>query len=256
MLDPALQHRLIQAAIAALGGLLVALLARRRGIRIGSDVAVAMARGVIQIAAVGSVLAIVLRGPEWLAAPVLTGMIIAAAATSARRARGVPGALPVSALALVAGPGATIALMTWFGAIDHALTSLIPVGSMLIANAMNTNGLALNRFRADVVAHVMHVETALALGADTQASVAPYLQSAVEASLIPSIDSLRSLGIVWIPGLMAGMVLTGASPLAAALYQFVVLAMILASSGITALVSTTLIRSRVFSPADQLTLRA
>jgi len=53
-------------------------------------------------------------------------------------------------------------------------------------------------------------------------------QSSFEASLIPAIDSLRSLGIVWIPGLMAGMLLSGARLAYAAIYQFV-LAMIFAS---------------------------
>jgi putative ABC transport system permease protein len=52
------------------------------------------------------------------------------------------------------------------------------------------------------------------------------VQTSFEASLIPAIDSLRSLGIVWIPGLMAGMLLSGARPVYAAVYQFVVVAMI------------------------------
>ena len=77
----------------------------------------------------------------------------------------------------------------------------------------------------------------------------------MQSSLIPAIDSLRSLGIVWIPGLMAGMLLSGASPIYAAIYQFVTIAMILSSSGLTALFSSLLIRSSVFSPAEQLTLR-
>jgi putative ABC transport system permease protein len=249
------QHRLLQAAIAAAVALLVTLIARRRGVNLTTDVAGAMARGILQIAAVGSILIFVLKGPLWLAALALLAMIGAAAATSARRARGVPGALPVSAIALACGPGIMIAVMTSLDVIDRNLATLIPVGSMLIANAMNTNGLVLNRFRSDILAHVGEIETALALGSETRASVQLYVTSAVEASLIPSIDSLRSLGIVWIPGLMAGMVLSGASPLEAALYQFVVLAMIFASSALTALTSTALIRQRVFSPADQLLLR-
>jgi putative ABC transport system permease protein len=121
---------------------------------------------------------------------------------------------------------------------------------------MNANSLAMNRFRSDVLAHIGEVETALALGAEAKRSVSPYVQSSFEASLIPAIDSIRSLGIVWIPGLMAGMLLSGANPVYASIYQFVTLAMILASSGTTSLVSTLLIRSRVFSPADQLLLRA
>jgi len=90
--------------------------------------------------------------------------------------------------------------MTLLGVIDTPITTLVPVGSMLIANAMNTNGLALNRFRADVLAHVGEIETALALGADAKSSVAPYVQVAFEASLIPAIDSLRSLGLCGFPG--------------------------------------------------------
>jgi len=66
---------------------------------------------------------------------------------------------------------------------------------------------------------------------------------------------LRSLGIVWIPGLMTGMLISGSDPLYAAIYQFVVIAMILASSGLTSLLSTLMIRQHVFSPADQLILK-
>jgi putative ABC transport system permease protein len=54
---------------------------------------------------------------------------------------------------------------------------------------------------------------------------------------------------------MAGMLLSGARPLYAAVYQFVVLAMILASSGLTSLVSTLFIRARMFTSASQLMLR-
>ena len=149
-----------------------------------------------------------------------------------------------------------IALMTLLGVIDTPITALVPVGSMLIANAMNTNGLALNRFRSDVLAHAGQIETALSLGAHGKASVAPYPRVSFEASLIPAIDSLRSLGIVWIPGLMAGMLLSGARPVYAAIYQFVLLAMIFASSGLTSLVSMLMIRMQVMSPADQLLLRS
>jgi putative ABC transport system permease protein len=148
-----------------------------------------------------------------------------------------------------------IAVMTWLGVIDTPITALVPVGSMLIANAMNTNGLALNRLRGDVLAHVGEIESALALGAEAKDSLAPYVQASTEASLIPAIDSLRSLGIVWIPGLMAGMMLSGARPVYAAIYQFVVLAMIFAASGITSLVSTFLIRARLFTAAEQLILQ-
>lgn len=251
-----LQLGLAQAAAAALAALTVVILAGRRGIHLEKDLAIAMVRGLAQIVAVGSILLLLLKAPSWTSIFLLSAMIVAAGATSAKRAKGMPGAFEVSTWAIGGGAGLMIAIMTLLGVIDTPITALVPIGSMMIANAMNTNGLALNRFRSDVLAHVGEIETALALGADGKTSVAPYVQVSFEASLIPAIDSLRSLGIVWIPGLMAGMLLSGARPIYAAIYQFVLLAMIFASSGLTSLVSTLLIRSRVMTPADQLILRA
>jgi len=250
-----LQLGLAQAVAAAIIAFAVVLLARQRQIHLEGEAAIAMGRGLVQIVAVGSVLVLLLRGPRWAASFLLAVMILAAGATSAKRAKGIPGSLRVSTCSIACGAGSVIAVMTWLGVIDTAISALIPVGSMLIANAMNTNGLALNRFRSDVLAHVGEIETALALGADPKQSVSPYVQASLEASLIPAIDSLRSLGIVWIPGLMAGMLLTGARPVYAAIYQFVVLAMIFAASGLTSLVSTLLVRAQAFTAAEQLSLR-
>ena len=255
MVHNQMQLGLAEAVVTALAAMLVVLPARKRSIHLERETAVALLRGIVQIVAVGSVLVLLLRGPQWTGGLLLAAMIVAAGATSAKRASGIPGAFPVSTCAIACGAGSMIALMLWLGVIDMPITSLVPVGSMIIANAMNTNSLALNRFRSDVVAHVGEIDTALALGADSATSVASYTQASMAASLIPAVDSMRSLGIVWIPGLMAGMLLSGAKPLYAAIYQFVVLAMILAASGLTALVSTWLIRARVFSPAEQLTLR-
>src|SRR6202045_4637735 len=157
---------LMQAFVAALAAIFVVLLARRRGIHLESETVVAIARGIIQITAVGSILLLLLRAPRWTSAFLLAGMIFAAGATSARRAKDMPGAFRVSAWSIAFGSGSVIAVMTWLGVIDTAITSLVPVGSMLITNAMNTNGLALNRFPPDVLAHAGEIEPALALGAE------------------------------------------------------------------------------------------
>src|ERR1022692_3630140 len=229
---------LAQAAIASVLALAVVLMARRRNIHLESDAASALLRGIVQIVAVGSILALLLKSPRWTSVFLLTGMIIAAGSISAKRAKNNPRARKVSTYSIAAGAGLVTAVMTWAGVIDTAITSLIPVGSMIIANAMNTNGLALNRFRSEVLAHAGEIETALALGAAPEVTVGRYAESSIHSSLIPAIDNLRSLGIVWIPGLMTGMLLSGANPMYAAIYQFVVIAMILASSGLTSLLST------------------
>src|SRR5437879_7269313 len=246
---------LAQAVVAAMAAIMVALLARSRNIHLESDLALALLRGAVQIVAVGSILGILLHSPRWTGGILLAAMILAAVLMSRKRYKNLPGAFKVSTYAIACWAGSVIATMTLLGVIDTAITSLIPIGSMLIANAMNTNGLTLNRFRADVIAHTGEIETALALGAAPKQSVAPYSQATFEASLIPALDSLRSLGIVWIPGVMAGMLLSGASPFYAAIYQFVVVAMIFTASGLTSLVSTLLIQAHAFTPAEQLIIR-
>jgi putative ABC transport system permease protein len=246
---------LAQAGVAATLALVTVLLSRRRGIHLERETVVALTRGLAQILAVGSILLLLLKSPRGIGLLLLCGMMVAAGATSSRRAKDVPGVFGISTLAIAGGAGAVIALMTALGIINSAITSLVPVGSMLIANAMNTNGIALNRLRADVLAHTGEIETALALGASSKASIAGFLQGSYEASLIPAIDSMRSLGIVWIPGLMAGMLLSGSRPIYAAIYQFVVLAMILSASALTSLISTTLVRGKLFSSAEQLLLQ-
>ena len=243
-----------QAAVVTLLALLVMLLARQREIHLERETIVALVRGIVQITAVGSILMVLLKGPAWTSILLLAAMIGAAARISAGRSKGLPKSFHVSLYAIAAGAGSVIALMAWAGVIDTRITSLVPIGSMLIANAMNTNSLVLNRFRSEVESHAGLIETGLALGADSKQTVAPYVQISLQSSLIPAIDSLRSLGIVWIPGLMTGMLLSGASPIYAAIYQFVTIAMIFSSSGLTALICSLLIRSSVFTPAEQLTL--
>jgi putative ABC transport system permease protein len=165
------------------------------------------------------------------------------------------GALLLCFWAIAAGAGTVIAAMLASGSLRTDISMLVPVGSMIIANAMNACAQAAERFRAEIVAHVGQIEAGLSLGAEPAVTVAPYLQSAVYASLLPRLDMLKSLGLVWIPGVMAGMMVSGASPVYAAVYQFVVVAMILAASGIAGVVVTVFMRSRVFSSAAQLALR-
>src|ERR1700719_4084837 len=78
-----LQLGLAQAAVAALAALLVVVAARRRRIHLEKELMIAMARGVVQIVAVGSILLLLLRAPDWTGVLLLVSMIVAAGATSA-----------------------------------------------------------------------------------------------------------------------------------------------------------------------------
>ncbi|HEY5997550.1 MAG TPA: ABC transporter permease [Candidatus Deferrimicrobiaceae bacterium] len=195
------------------------------------------------------------EGPPAVGLLALAAMVATAAAISARRAEGIPGAFRVSLFGIAAGSTAIVVPLVLFGVIEMQNNALVPVGSMVVANAMTSCSQALERFRADAIARTGPIEAALALGASPERAALPCVQGAVTAAFIPRIDTLRSLGIVWIPGLMAGMLLSGSDPVYAAIYQFVVIAMIYASSGIAAMAGVLLIRRRAFSPAAQLILR-
>jgi UDP-glucose/iron transport system permease protein len=234
----------------------VVLVCRRFAVHVERETAISLVRGLVQMVLVGMVLAVLLHGNLLVGVLILLAMTFAAAVTAARRAQDIKGSLLLSFYAIAAGSGVVIAGMLVTGTLTADIAVLVPVGSMIIANAMNACAQAVERFRADVTAHVGQIEAGLALGADPGVTVAPYVQSAVYASLLPRLDMLKSLGLVWIPGVMAGMMVSGASPVYAGIYQFVIVAMILAASGVAGLIVTLLMRGRVFSAAAQLTLRS
>jgi putative ABC transport system permease protein len=244
-----------QAAGALMLCAVVVVVCRRFAVHVEREAAISLARGLVQMMFVGVVLALLLHGSLLIGILILLAMTFAAAVTASRRAQGISGSLLLCFYAIGAGAGVVIAAMLATETLTADMMVLVPVGSMIIANAMNACAQSIERFRADIAAHVGQIEAGLALGADPAVTVAPYVQSAVYASLLPRLDMLKSLGLVWIPGVMAGMLVSGASPVYAGIYQFIVVAMILAASGIAGLVATLVMRTRVFSAAAQLTLR-
>lgn len=95
---------------------------------------------------------------------------------------------------------------------------MIPLAGMIFANAMNSISLAADRIEAETVRGV-HYEQARAI--------------AFRASLIPITNSLFAVGLVSLPGMMTGKILSGISPLIAARYQIMVMCMIYGSAGIS-----------------------
>jgi putative ABC transport system permease protein len=244
-----------QAAAAIALCLVVVLLCRCCAVKVEREAAASLARGLVQMISVGGGLVLLLRGDLTIGVLILLMMTVAAAVTASRRLKEIKGALLVSFYSIASGAGVVIIAMLATHALQPDIAILVPVGSMIIANSMNACAQAAERLRAELTAHVGQIEAALALGADPAATVAPYLQSAVYASLLPRLDMLKSLGLVWIPGVMAGMMVSGTNPVYAGIYQFIVVAMILAASGITGLITTLSVRTRAFSSAAQLLLR-
>src|ERR1700751_2353031 len=85
-----------QAGIAAALALVILFLARRRQIHLESEIAIALVRGITQISAMGFILVLLLKGPQWPAVIMLSIMMVAAAHISSRRVKAIPGAYEVS----------------------------------------------------------------------------------------------------------------------------------------------------------------
>ncbi len=245
----------IQAGIVSIVALAVALYGRGQGIMLLGTTAIAIVRGLVQIILVGLVLVFILDKPPVVSLPVLAVMILMAAYIAGSRAKQMPGAVAAALYGIFVGSASVIALMSVVGAIKFTVAEMVPIGSMLIANTMNTAAQALERFRSDVASHTGQIEAALALGAEPEMTVRPYVRAAAESAMIPRVDNLASLGIVWIPGLMAGMLVQHGDPIEAAIYNFSVIAMIYASSGIAATATLSMIRHRAFTAAGQLLIR-
>lgn len=250
--DPVVWTGLTQVFVASLLAVVVVGISRYRELALERELGIALVRGLIQIVAMGSIVGILLTVNLVWSGVILLGMMGGATWISKNRGEGLPGVVRVSFLAIVFGSGLVIITMTLAGAIEASVRNLVPVGSMIIANAMQINSLALDRFKSEVNANRETIEAELALGASPTAVISRHVETGIRASLIPVVDSLKSLGWVWIPGIMAGMILAGENPIYAAFYQFVIMAMIFGAGGLTSMTSSLLIGNYVFTEADQL----
>ncbi len=124
--------------------------------------------------------------------------------------------------AITAGGGATLILVTQ-GVLTldpwYAPQYMIPLGGMIFANSMNTVSLAAERLGAEI---------------NRGATYEDARSMALNASLIPVINSLFAVGLVSLPGMMTGQILSGVSPLIATRYQIMVMCMIMGSSCLSA----------------------
>lgn len=98
---------------------------------------------------------------------------------------------------------------------------MIPLAGMIFANAMNSVSLAADRMDSEIRRNASYNEARTA---------------ALQTSLIPTINSLFAVGLVSLPGMMTGQILSGVSPLIAARYQIVVMCMVFGSAGISSII--------------------
>lgn len=110
---------------------------------------------------------------------------------------------------------------------------LIPLAGMIIGNSMNAATLAAERLTAEIRERREEIESALCLGASPRQAVQGALRNAFRAALIPTVNTMAAMGIVALPGMMTGQILSGTPPIVAVRYQIAIMCAITGSVGIT-----------------------
>ncbi|HHW43203.1 iron export ABC transporter permease subunit FetB [Desulfofundulus thermobenzoicus] len=244
------------ALVSTLAMVLVAvLLSLWQQLRLERDLLVGTVRTFVQLLAIGYVLAFVFQQDRWyFTAGVLLLMTLVATHNAAGRGKGVPGIFWRVMLAIGLGETVTLGIMLLLHIIEGTPRFVIPVAGMIVGNAMVAAGLVLNRFQADIRQRRPEVEAALALGASPRQAVEGVLQTAVKGGMIPTIDSMKTVGLVALPGMMTGSILAGADPLLAVKYQIMVMLMLSSATALSSITLGFILYPAYFNQAEQLVI--
>lgn len=96
---------------------------------------------------------------------------------------------------------------------------VIPIGGMLAGNAMTGVNLGIKAFYDRLEDQKDKMESLLNFGANPKDILRPLLNSSLETALIPTLNNMAGMGIVALPGMMTGQILSGTLPMTAILYQ-------------------------------------
>jgi putative ABC transport system permease protein len=130
----------------------------------------------------------------------------------------------------------------------------IPAGGMVIGNSMSALAISLERFFREVRQQKEVVEMKLSLGANYREASDDIFRNAVTAGMIPSINAMMGVGLVFIPGMMSGQILAGTDPLIAIRYQIVVMLMLVGSTAVSSVVVMLIVRRRCFGSGEEVLL--
>jgi len=217
------------------------------------DLGVAVVRSFLQLTAIGYVIqAIFDSNSLWLVALLLAVMVAFGSITARSRARGVPGALGPIVLGLSAAAVVTLGLVLALGIFHARARYLVPVGGMVIGNAMTAAAVSLNRLADEVRGSGQLIEATLALGATAREAAGELVTRSLRSGMITLIDSTKTTGVVFFPGTMVGMLLAGARPLDAVRLQLILLWALLGSVALSSVIATGLGYRGFFTEDHQL----
>jgi len=244
-------------ALAALLLLIPALLSIRRGLGLHKNLLIGGLRCFGQLMAVGFLLEYIFALDRWsVVVAVLLIMVLAGARIATQRqSQPVAGIFKLTAFSIGISSFIALSFITlviigvqpWYDP-----RYLLPLAGMVIGNAMNGSALAAERLGSEMRLRKPEIEVYLALGATPAQASHEAVRNTIRASLIPTINSLMSVGIVHLPGIMTGQILSNTSPTTAIRYQIVIMYMVVFVVMATAMLVTSLSYRKYFTGRMQL----
>ncbi len=215
---------------------------------------VAAIRTVVQLTLVGWVLAWVFRIQEWyFVLAIAVAMTLIAGITAASRCqRRFPGIRSVASLAVLSSAWLTTGyvLLAVLQELDrwYEPQYAIPILGMVLGNTLNGISVGLSTLTESLVRHQDRVETLIAWGASRREAAAEPMREAVRTGMIPIINSMMIVGLVSLPGMMTGQLLSGMDPGQAVRYQIVIMFLIAGATGLGTVMVVYLSMLKLFAP--------
>jgi len=193
----------------------VAFWAQRQQLGLSRRMLIASGRGLVQLLALAFVLHWIFDTQSHAAqAALIVGFCLLAAHNSASHYDSAASTWAAGSIGLICACLVTLPWLTMAGSIADDTRTLVPLGSMIAANGMNAMSIMFARLKSGGNAG-----------------------EGVKIAMIPTLDTLRLVGLVHMPGIFVGMILAGATAIDAAVAQLIVLYMIVASSFTACLIS-------------------
>lgn len=224
------------------------------GLRLERDLITAALRAAAQLALLGLVLVAILAPGQPLALSWLwvMVMIVFAAWTVQRRVPQVPRIWLLAMGAFAASAVVTLGVLFGAGVFPVEANTVVPLAGLMIGNSMTATVLVSRRITAELKDKRLEVEARLALAQPAAEAARPYLREALRTALIPQIETTKAVGIVFLPGMMVGLLLAGVTPLDAVQAQLVIMYLVIGSVAVTTSVVAIGMRRILFTPAHQL----
>lgn len=214
---------------------------------IGKTIIYSIARMIIQLIVVGYVLKYIFEVDNKIITLVLIIIMnLNAAYNASKRGKNISNSFKISTIAIFGGVFVSLIVLVLTGSIKFTSQQMIPVTGMLAGNSMNIVGLSYRNLNTSFRDNRQKIEERLALGADTKIASKEIMREAIKGSTQPTVDTVKTVGLVTLPGMMSGMMIGGVEPIMAIKYQIMVYFMIMATAMITAILTVYLATPEYF----------